>query len=334
MSTDAPVDTTHQIFNDLNKIERALCSAHFGKNLEHDTPFTALRERFSRLSRLVSIQQALQRTAREIRKHDASVFGRDLQPKINKFLDVAFGEGNPRLETIRQLDPEGFLFLALSYPPQDLLDMDGMGFRQLIKIAPEILRLQELPQCWIFAEGIQLALASRAEVENMSAFRKAYYQRVFQPVERPSPPAPKRPHEQLHTQPLETWRKKLAYSEFSEEYSEDSEEWQNQSHSGSSGGIDVTGWSDEEILNEAWKRLDKDSAGEANETVKLRIDDNDEDLCAVIVDFEAQNAIHIMVDGQWLSTFFEENNFGKRLYMTPEVMVIENTPLIRYIHRI
>ncbi|KAK3369497.1 hypothetical protein B0T24DRAFT_596234 [Lasiosphaeria ovina] len=261
MSTDAPVDTTHQIFNDLNKIERALCSAHFGKNLEHDTPFTALRERFSRLSRLVSIQQALQRTAREIRKHDASVFGRDLQPKINKFLDVAFGEGNPRLETIRQLDPEGFLFLALSYPPQDLLDMDGMGFRQLIKIAPEILRLQELPQCWIFAEGIQLALASRAEVENMSAFRKAYYQ---------------------------------PYSEFSEEYSEDSEEWQNQSHSGSSGGIDVTGWSDEEILNEAWKRLDKDSAGEANETVKLRIDDNDEDLCAVIVDFEAQNAIHIM----------------------------------------
>ncbi|KAK0717635.1 hypothetical protein B0T26DRAFT_675911 [Lasiosphaeria miniovina] len=221
MSTDATLDTTDRIFSDLNEIERALCSAHFGKNLKHDTPFTALRERFSRLSALVSIQQVLQGTAREIRrgkygagntaweirKHDEAVFGQDLRPKITKFLDAAFGEGDPRLE----------------------------------KIVPEILRLQELPQRWIFAEGTQLALASRAEVENMSAFQK----------------------------------------EFPEEY-------RNQFQPGSSGGTE--------------KQLDKDSAGKASQTVKLRINNsNDQDFCAATVDFEGHNAIVAIYD-QWLTT--------------------------------
>ncbi|KAK4654798.1 hypothetical protein QC762_0039720 [Podospora pseudocomata] len=84
----------------------------------------------------------------------------------------------------------------------------------------------------------------------------------------------------------------------------------------------VCGRSEDEVLDEVQKQL---GLGE------LRIDTNERDCVAAIVDFDGPDGL-VAVDGNFYVTGRRKTQSGKYLYVTCEVYVMGEFPSVRWIY--
>ena len=104
------------------------------------------------------------------------------QSRLCKFIDILYGSSDntsaaneSRWQKLRALDCATFLFVAVSYTPLDISKMHRIEFDYLVEHASKYLQAKALPPKWMFRREIQVALAAKAELDNITEFRKSLF---------------------------------------------------------------------------------------------------------------------------------------------------------------
>jgi len=169
-----------QLLQDLDRISQQVWEICLD-----DSTFDALRRKSSWLSAQIAVHYALQRTAEQLHEPQNNSFLPVFQGRLSKFIDTVYGtsDNNPPNETrwqkLRELECTTFLFIAISYTPLDLSKLSRIEFEYLLENAAKYLQVKDLPPRWLFRKEIQVAIAAKADLENISSFRKSWYRSIY-----------------------------------------------------------------------------------------------------------------------------------------------------------
>ncbi|KAH8706864.1 hypothetical protein GQ44DRAFT_691951 [Phaeosphaeriaceae sp. PMI808] len=178
------MSATEQLFQDLDAISERLWDI----SLENSA-FESLKKKVSTLSAQIAVHYALDNTALLLEKEGSLPLS--IQSRLGKFIEALYGTSeNPSLTNksrwneLRLLDCESCLFVAESYTPLDISKMHRVEFEYLIAHVPKYLEVRKLPERWMFRREIQVALAEKAELENIAEFKRKYHTLEFTQSER------------------------------------------------------------------------------------------------------------------------------------------------------
>jgi len=174
------MSTGEWIFEELDLIGRRLWEISLDSSA-----FNTLKKKTSRLSAQIAVHQALENAASQLLEPQGSRPLPNTQGRLSKFLDTLYGSTDntgttteSRWQKIRSLDCATFLFIAVSYTPLEISKMHRTEFEYLIENAQKYLQVKSLPPRWMFRREIQMALAGKAELENIAQFKKGVSCRV------------------------------------------------------------------------------------------------------------------------------------------------------------
>lgn len=131
----------------------------------------SLSKSIARLSAPVSLNRVLQVTAGLIKRGGVAQI-QGAQGKVSKFIEVIFNDDSWSCRQLQSLEPDTFIFLALSFTGQEIVKIDDYQLMYLLTQSSAYLKEQKLPEGWLFGKEIQLAVASRSQLRSFSWFRK------------------------------------------------------------------------------------------------------------------------------------------------------------------
>ncbi|KAF2021830.1 hypothetical protein BU24DRAFT_488168 [Aaosphaeria arxii CBS 175.79] len=145
--------------------------------------FSSLKTKISDLEAQIAVHDALQNTVRQLQESGTSTLTKP-QSRVSKFLETLYGNNasatdESRWNSLRCLDCETFLFIAVSYTPMDITKMPRIGFQYLIESAPKYLSKKLLPPRWMFSRELQLGVADKADLAGIAQFKRRYHELEF-----------------------------------------------------------------------------------------------------------------------------------------------------------
>jgi hypothetical protein len=145
-----------------------------------DSAFDILRQKALSLSAQIAVHQVLQSTARHLLGPQNSPGLLNTQSRIGKFIDTLYRKpdnekNEARWQKLRDMHCAGFLFIAVSYTPLEIIKMHRIEFDYLVGNASKFLHLRSLPLNWVFRKEIQIAIAGKADLEEAANFRRSSY---------------------------------------------------------------------------------------------------------------------------------------------------------------
>lgn len=166
--------TTEQLLQDLDSISQRMWDISLDSSA-----FEPLKKKISTLSAQIAVHHALDNTASQLlEKKGPSTL--PIQSRLSKFIETLYrasenlsSTNKSRWQELRSIDCESFLFIAMSYTPLDISKMHRAEFEYLVQHVPKYLQNKELPVRWMFRREVQVALAEKAELENIAQFKKS-----------------------------------------------------------------------------------------------------------------------------------------------------------------